>query len=249
MTEPLKEERRTGSERRRPFETYDLTVEIADLVTPRNKHLRFRLPKGKEIHFEAGQFVQMFIPDNGKTRRTSYSLASSPEHREYFELCVTLVDGGKSSTFLHGLKVGDRIQGLGPLGKFRNPGDREPVFIATGSGIAPFRSMIYDLVHRGYKGSMHLIFGNRFEPDIIYRKEWEDLAKKSANFKPLFTLSRDQNWTGPRGYVQDKILGVIPDATSKNFFICGLNNMITAVQDKLLSMGVPQNQILFERYD
>jgi ferredoxin-NADP reductase len=101
LTEPLKEDRRTGAERRRPFETYDLVVEAADLITPRNKHLRFRLPKGKELHFEAGQFVQMFIPDNGKTRRTSYSIASSPQHNDYFELCVTLVDGGKSSTFLH----------------------------------------------------------------------------------------------------------------------------------------------------
>src|SRR5262245_7699528 len=121
---------------KRTFETYDLTVEVADLVTPRNKHLRFRLPPGKELVFKAGQFMQMFIrlPER-QIRWTSYSIASSPQHKDFFELCVTLVDGGKSSTYLHGLKPGDKVQGMGPLGTFHFVEDgRDSVFVATGSG-------------------------------------------------------------------------------------------------------------------
>ena len=95
---------------KRAFETYDLAVEEAVSVTPRNKHLRFRLAPGKELHFKAGQFMQMFIPlPDGKIRRSSYSIASSPKDAGVFELCVTLVDGGKSSTYLHNLKPGDKI--------------------------------------------------------------------------------------------------------------------------------------------
>jgi ferredoxin-NADP reductase len=146
---------------KRTFETYDLTVEEAASVTPRNKHLRFRLPAGKEIHFKAGQFIQMFIPlPDGKIRRTSYSIASSPKNVGFFELCVTLVDGGKSSTYLHNLKVGEKIQGMGPLGTFHFIEDgKDSVFVATGSGIAPFRSMIHDQLEKGTKNTLYLVFG------------------------------------------------------------------------------------------
>jgi ferredoxin-NADP reductase len=235
---------------KRAFEAFDLTVEVSESVTPRNKHLKFRLPPGKELHFKAGQFVQMFIPlPDGKTKRTSYSVASSPKDATSFELCVTLVDGGTSSPYLHKLKVGDMIHGMGPLGKFHFEEDgRDSVFVATGSGIAPFRSMIQDQVERGTRGELRLIFGNRFEDDIIYRKEWEDLARTQPRFKPLFTLSR-ADWKGPKGYVQDQIEGFVPDPKSRNFYICGLKNMIDAVEQKLQALGVPPAQIHFERYD
>lgn len=235
---------------KRTFETYDLTVEEAESVTPRNKHLRFRLQAGHEIHFKAGQFIQMFIPlPDGKTRRTSYSIASSPKNTNFFELCVTLVDGGKSSTFLHSLKKGDKVQGMGPLGTFHFLEDgRDSVFVATGSGIAPFRSMIHDQLEKGAPISQYLVFGNRFEEDIIYRREWEELAQKNPRFKPLFTLSRAP-WAGAKGYVQDKIEGFVPDLAGKNYYICGLKNMIDAVEQKLLALGVPKEQVHFERFD
>lgn len=247
MTEPT-----PTQEKKRAFDTYEVTVEQADLVTPRNKHLRFRLPAGKELNFKAGQFMQMFIPTaEGKPRRTSYSIASAPTHKEYFELCVTLVNGGTSSGFLHALKKGDKLQAMGPLGTFTFKDEgRDSVFIATGSGIAPFRSMINDLLEKKTSLNLYLVFGNRYDPDIIYQKEWEALAKAHPNFKALFTLSRGTDaWKGERGYVQEKIAGFVPDLAGKNFYICGLVNMINAVQEKLLSLGVPKERIHFERYD
>ncbi|MBI4395805.1 MAG: FAD-dependent oxidoreductase [Elusimicrobia bacterium] len=239
------------AERKRAFEVYDLVVEKTEDLTPRNKGLRFRLPPGKELNFKAGQFAQLFVPHNGKIRRTSYSIASPPRHKDFFDLCVTLVPGGASSTYLHAMKAGDRIQAMAPLGTFSIKDEsRDFVFIATGSGIAPFRSMIHDLLDRNTTRTLHLIFGNRFEEDILYRREWEDLAKEHGRLKVLFTLSRaDSKWPGERGYVQEKIAGFIPDLKEKNYLICGLVNMINAVQDKLLSLGVPKGQIHFERYD
>jgi ferredoxin-NADP reductase len=204
-----------------------------------------------ELHFKSGQFMQMFIPlPDGKIRRSSYSIASSPTHTAFFELCVTLVDGGKSSTYLHGLKVGDKIQGMGPLGTFRfdEASGREPVFVATGSGIAPFRSMIHEQLEKGASKTLRLIFGNRFEEDIIYRKDWEALAAQKANFKPMFTLSRAA-WNGPKGYVQDHIQAFVLQPAEKDYYICGLKNMIDAVEQKLLSLGVPKERIHFERFD
>ncbi len=236
----------------RSFETYETTVDAADLITPRNMHLRFRLPAGKSIHFKAGQFIQVFIPQEGdKPRRTSYSIASHPHNTEFVELCVTHVEGGRSSTYLHSLKVGDKVTLMGPLGKFSlpDPFHRDAVFIATGSGIAPFRSMINDLIEHKTPRMLYLVFGNRFDEDIIYKNEWDALAAKNENFKALMTLSRPKLWTGAKGYVQEQIAGFVPDPAQKDFFICGLSNMINDVQSKLLSLGVPKEQIHYEKYD
>lgn len=239
-----------GPEKKRAFDTYDLVVRSTEEITPRNRHIRFDLQGGKTLSFKAGQFAQIFVPHEGKIRRTSYSIASSPQHVDHFELCVTLVDGGVSSTFLHGLRPGDRVQAMAPLGTFTLKDEsRDMVFVSTGSGVAPFRSMIQDQLAKGTKRNLYLIYGHRYEPDLLYRREWEETARRSPNFKALFTLSRDTAWTGPRGYVQEHIEKFVPAPREKNYFICGLNNMITAVNDRLLSLGVPKEQIHFERYD
>ncbi len=240
------------SHHERAFDTYETTIEIAKMVTPRNIHLRFRLPAGKTMHFRAGQFVQVFVPQSDKPRRTSYSIASGPQHQDFFELCVTHVEGGKSSTFLHSLKVGDKVTVMGPLGKFGMPEPlpRDAVFIATGSGIAPFRSMIEDQLAKKTPHKLNLLFGNRFDEDIIYKSDWEKLATENKNFRYFFTLSRPtEKWKGSKGYVQEKISGFVASPKDNDFYICGLSPMINAVQEKLLSLGVPKEQIHFEKYD
>ena len=238
--------------RERAFETYDTIVEIAELKTPRNIHLRFRLPEGKHMKFKSGQFVQVFVPQPDKPRRTSYSIASAPQNTNFFELCVTWVDGGKSSTYLHSLKVGDKVTVMGPLGKFTQPDPlpRDVVFIATGSGIAPFRSMIHDQIARNSPRKLNLIYGNRHDQDIIYKHDWEQLALENANFRALLTLSRPSDqWAGAKGYVQEKIADFIHQPKENDYYICGLSPMINAVQERLLSLGVPQDQIHFEKFD
>ena len=241
-----------SAEKKRAFDTYETTVSKIEELTPRVKGIRFDLPAGKTMEFQAGQFIQIFIPTPEKVRRTSYSIASAPHHSTFFELCVTLVDGGISSSHLHKLKSGDRIQAMGPLGRFTmvTPDRRDVVFIATGSGVAPFRSMIQDLYEKKSDRDVYLVFGNRFENDIIYRKEWDELAARWPRFKRLFTLSRpDASWNGRKGYVQEAVADFVPDLVKKDFYICGLVKMIDAVTEKLLSLGVPKEQIHFERYD
>lgn len=240
------------AQKKRPFETYETTIsEVVDL-TPRNKGIRFQLPQGKSVQFKAGQFFQVFSPlSDDKTKRTSYSIASPPQQTESFDLCVTLVEGGKASTFIHNLKVGDKVTAMGPLGRFTlpDPLTRDLVFICTGSGIAPFRSMIIDLLHRKVTQNLYLVFGNRYDDDIIYHEEWQKFAKENANFKVLFTLSRPEKWTGEKGYVQEKVETLVPNVKECQYFICGLTNMINAVEEKLQTLGVPKDQIHFERYD
>lgn len=242
----------TSTENTRTFETYDATLTKIEFLTPRVKGLRFQLPAGKLINFRAGQFVQMYIPTPEKVRRTSYSVASAPFDHDHVDLCVTLVRDGVSSNYLHKMKEGDKIQMMGPLGRFTLPEalPRDIVFVCAGSGVAPFRSMILDLLHNKTDKNVYLVFGNRYEHDIIYRNEFQALEGKHDNFKKLFTLSQgDSNWTGQRGYVQDKLVDFIPNPAQKDFYICGLVKMIDGVVEKLQSLGVPKEQIHYERYD
>jgi len=239
-------------ERKRAFETYQTTVSLTESLTPHVKRIHFQLPAGATMTFRAGQFVQIFVPTADKPRRTSYSIASPPYESTFFELCVTLVDGGVSSTFLHNLKVGDSVQAMGPLGRFTlpDPLPRDIVFIATGSGIAPFRSMILDLVHRNAPQKISLVFGNRFDNDILYKTEWEELERQNTSFRKRFTLSRPhETWTGKKGYVQDALADFISSPAEKDYYICGLVKMIDGVAEKLQQMGVPKEQIHFERFD
>lgn len=240
------------SPRPRPFHEYETRVERIDELTPRVRGVRLRLPPGKRMIFQAGQFVQIFVPRGDDVRRTSYSIASSPTNGHSLELCVTRVEKGASSHFLHGLKTGDRVRALGPLGRFVLPPapPRDLVFVATGSGIAPFRSMIRFLFDKGTRRNVYLVFGNRFEEDIIYRSEWEALARERPDFHPRLTLSRPGSaWSGAHGYVQDQIARFVPEPKEKDFYICGLREMIDAAADKLTGLGVPAGRIHFERYD
>ncbi|MFN0118665.1 MAG: ferredoxin--NADP reductase [Elusimicrobiota bacterium] len=236
----------------RVFDTYDVIVEETIDLTPRVKGIKFKIPAGKTLHFKAGQFVQIHIPQPEKPRRTSYSIASSSQYENFFELCVTLVQGGISSPFLHGLKVGQTIPMTGPLGKFILPDPilRDAVFIATGSGIAPFRSMIQEMIFKKLPQQIYLIYGNRFTDDIIYKNEWDQLQLSNPKFHVEYTLSKpDSTWKGEQGYVQDKIQNFIPQPAAKDYYICGLVKMIDAVVEKLTSLGVPKEQIHFERFD
>ncbi|OVE77088.1 hypothetical protein BVX98_03665 [bacterium F11] len=239
-------------QRTRPFEMYETRVESIDNLSPRNVNVRFQLPQGKEKYFKAGQFVQIFVPREGdKPRRTAYSIASPPQLTDSFELCVTRVDGGVSSGYVHQLKKGDKVTVLGPLGRFTLPDNlpRDVVFIATGSGIAPFRSMVNDLLYKETDKNVYLLYGNRHDDDILYQKEWEKLASTEKNFKLYLTLSQPKNWTGPKGYVGSKIEEFIPNLKEKDYYICGLSTMIDSVKDKLRELEVPDSQIHFEKYD
>jgi CDP-4-dehydro-6-deoxyglucose reductase, E3 len=232
--------------------TYDATLTRIEDLTPRVKCIHFDLPPGQKIDFKAGQYAQILIPTPDKVRRTSYSIASPPQQATSLEFCVTAVQQGVASPFLAYFVEGARLQICGPMGRFTAPENlpRDTVFIAAGSGISPFRSIILDQLKRNTPRRIVLIFGNRFEQDIIYRREWEILAKEHPNFRFEFVLSQPlAGWTGRRGYVQDALPEVVDDLRSKDFYVCGLRNMITAVVDRLQSLGVPKDQIFYERYD
>jgi ferredoxin-NADP reductase len=152
------------------------------------------------------------------------------------------------------MKEGDEIQCQGPFGDFiLRPPLRDTIFIATGTGIAPFRAMLHWLLvddsrHQGKQ--FWLVFGSRYEKDIYYHDEFSRLAVERSNFHYLPTLSRGgTDWQGLHGYVQEHVPKIVRARTDMQAYICGLDKMVSANRQLLKSLGWDRKSIHYEKYD
>ena len=216
------------------------------------RHFDLALESGKAIDFLAGQFVAVLCPKDGKVIRRAYSITSPPEERQRISLIIKLVQVGVVTNWFWSLKCGDRFRVHGPFGKFILPErmDFDIVFVATGTGIAPFRSMIQRVLRGGFRRKMWLLFGVRYESMIPYQEEWLELARQYSNFIYIPTVSRPSSeWKGETGYVQTKIEKFFSNPEGKRVYICGLNEMIQAAQEMCIRQGFRKDRISYERYD
>jgi NAD(P)H-flavin reductase len=130
---------------------------------------------------------------------------------------------------------------------------RDTIFIATGTGVAPFRSMLHWLLcdeSRHLGKHLHLIVGNRTEKDIYYHDEFLRLSAEHANFHYRPTLSRGgPEWQGLRGYVQEHVPAITQARSDMHAYICGLDKMVKANRELLKSLGWDRKSILYEKYD
>jgi ferredoxin-NADP reductase len=238
-----------------PFQTFTTHLIRTQALSALTKHLEFEIKGAARFGFVAGQWLSF------KTHKPyceeitrAYSIASPPGDDNRFALCLNRVQDGFMSNFLCDMREGDEIRCQGPFGDFiLRPPLRDTIFIATGTGIAPFRSMLHWLLAdpaRHQDKQSWLVFGNRTEDDIYYHKEFLSLASQHANFHYLPTLSRGgQEWQGLRGYVQEQVPGIVQGRRDMHAYICGLDKMIKANRDLLKGRGWDRKSILYEKYD
>jgi len=233
-------------------EYFDVTVgPIRDFGND-TKDFELLFDAGRTLRFIAGQFISVVLPRDGKVIRRAYSIASPPEEPNHLNLIIKRVEGGVVTNWFWTLKPGDRFQVHGPFGKFILPPqvDFDPLFIATGTGVAPFRSMIHSLLSAGFKGRMSLLFGARFETMIPYHEEFLELAHRHPHFTYLPTVSRPTPaWKGSSGYVQTQVEKLLANPAAVRVYICGLNEMIQPVQEVCWKAGLPKDRISYEKYD
>ena len=126
------------------------------------------------------------------------------------------------------------------------------LFVATGTGFTPLRSMLLAAVAAGATEPLWVLFGVRHEADLLYQDELSELAKAHPNVRVEVTLSRPgPGYAGRAGYVQTHVqdlLGQIPGAP--HVFVCGLERMVKAVRDVARKdLGLPRDRVHSERYD
>ncbi|MEO9050292.1 MAG: FAD-binding oxidoreductase, partial [Ginsengibacter sp.] len=160
----------------------------------------------ESFDFKAGQFVTLDLPihEQKNKRWRSYSIASWPEGSNVYELLIVLLEGGLGTTYLFNeVRVGSELTFRGAQGVFTLPEtiEKDIFFICTGTGIAPFRSMLnYMRLHNVSHQNLYLIYGCRTQEDLLYFDEMKCLEQEMENFYFMPTLSRE-SWDGHTGYV------------------------------------------------
>jgi len=230
-------------------------ITIVDHVheeVPAVKTIRFRFPQGHDFSFKVGQYVMVHAAKDGSEEATPYSISNLPSELEKtgcIELCVKHVEGGFASGYMHSLKKGGRVKISGPLGRFffAEPVENDMVFLATGTGVSPLRSMVRRAFEIGTKKEIWLFFGAREEREIIWREEFKWLAKNHPNFRYIPALSREQ-WAGETGYVQDVMKKKFSSYSGKDYYIAGVKPMVEEVMKLLQELGVPAERIHTEKF-
>jgi len=236
--------------------------------------------------FSAGQFAVLGLPPSaartavsereeeepaaGKLIKRAYSIASSSKAKEYMEFYVSLVPSGELTPRLFALQPGDRVwlspkaHGLFTLADV--PRDRHVVFLGTGTGLAPYMSMLRSELTCGTERHFAVLHGARHSWDLGYRSELMTLRQICDNFTYIPTISRPQEesaqWNGEAGYLQElwqrrslaEEWGFQPTPETTHIFVCGNPSMIEGMVEVLQAEGYAEHsrkepgQILVERY-
>jgi ferredoxin-NADP reductase len=240
-----------------PPPTFDVRLARSRMLSRNVRELAFERVDGSAFDFQAGQWVSLILPLPDGEGRRAYSIASPPGSSG-FSIAVTRVADGPGSTFLHELPESATLRAIGPQGFFTRPrGVRHPaLFIGTGTGVTPLRSMILDALAHGDDSPLYLLFGVRHPDDRLYLDELEELARRHPSFRFSFTLSQPpEGWSGRRGYVQTHVEELWSElastgAAAPHAYVCGLERMVGTVRDLLRKkLGVDRKQVHTERYD
>lgn len=219
-----------------------------------------QVPELTDFAFTPGQFVTLDLPIHEKPakRLRSYSIASWPDGTNTFELLIVLLEGGAGTTYLFNeTKEGSELTLRGPQGVFTlpDPLEKDLYFVCTGTGIAPFRSMVNHLhLHNIPHPQINLIYGTRTQRDLLYAAEMRALQAKMDGFRFLPTLSREE-WDGCCGYVHNIYESLVkekmngdPAPPPAHFYLCGWKAMIDEAKQRIQSLGYDRKAIHQELY-
>jgi NAD(P)H-flavin reductase len=222
---------------------------ITDITSLTNSVKLFTLEPETPLTFKAGQFLNLKFEDEGARHMKPYSIASSPQDLSRIQLCIKLVENGRTTPVLFNKEVGTEVQLMGGLGLFSiDKAEKEYlVFAGAGTGVAPLRSMIYELLAQGSEQKMELILGVRHEDEILFEKEFRELEENHSNFFFSPVVSRpSEDWQGKRGYVQHHFDHL--DAKKTQVFLCGLPRMIEDAKQQLYDLNFSPEYIHEEKF-
>ncbi|MDE1851249.1 MAG: hypothetical protein KGH69_00985 [Candidatus Micrarchaeota archaeon] len=227
--------------------------------TPEVLTVRFAPEDGVEMNFDPGMFVNITGVDRENKRylQKAFSIASDPAAPVMEFYIVKRPHVGTSlehtSHFVEAT-IGDGYYIKGPYGQFRfRPSENKKVlFVAGGTGLAPFVSMLRQIDRLKSGNDVDLLYSVKYPTEIIRKQELEQTAK-SINLKTTVTVTRPQpgdGWSGEIGHVNaDMIKRHSPDVVERTCYICGPPAFVKAVKDALTSLGVKPERISADVWD
>jgi len=238
--------------------THRYILKWSKMITPKVRHLAFSREDKASFSFVAGQFITLHIEGPTKILHRSYSIANTPQQDDTIEIACAYVEGGVATGLLFGMQVGDPILASGPYGLFVLKEERPAryLFIATGTGVTPYRSMLNDIKER-FKHShpeleVVLILGVRNSKELLFAEEFVAFAKANPRFKFYTCYSRE---TSPvtqsfehHGHVQDLLQSLNLAPLQDIVYLCGNPNMIDDTFNLLTGMGFEKKSVRREKY-
>lgn len=225
--------------------------------TPSVKTFRL-LPESGEgplpFTFVPGQFLNTAFWVGGARMIRSYSISSSPTHRDYVELTVRREPRGAVSRHIVDLlRVDDQVEAGGPVGKFTFNGTEADsiVLISAGVGVTPMMSITRYLTEQSWDGEIFYIFSCRYPADFMFEDELAALQERNPKLHVAVTVSKPEgtDWTGHRGRISKELLTeTVPDLPSRRIHICGPLAMMDATEAMLAELDVPAEQIKTEKF-
>ncbi len=239
---------------------FNATVVSIKDVTYDIKEVIFNLGE-EEINFQAGMYIQLVVPPYDKVKgftQRAYSMSSRPLDKHKVEVLIRLVPGGIATTYVHEhLKEGDAIDLVGPFGDFhRSDTDATMVCVAGGSGMAPFKSILQEMIDNKITNrDLWYFFGARSLRDMFYMEEMRALEAANPWFHFVPALSEPQeedNWTGDTGLITDVLDRYIKEkigvGTSMEGYLCGSPGMIEACNKVMTDNGIPLEKIYYDKF-
>lgn len=232
------------------------TVESLENLNHDIKRLRIALPEGEELDVIPGQYIQIETPKYKKTPDPvyrAYSIATDPHDRTHIDLVIRLVPDGICTTYVfEHMEAGQPITLNGPYGDFRlTDTEKDMVFIAGGSGMAPFLSMLAHIKNDHIERKTTYFFGARSKRDLICLDEMKAFEDSIPNFTFVPCLSQpmeDDHWEGETGLVTDVMKRHCPDLTQMEAYLCGSPGMCDASVAALTANGMPVENIFFDKF-
>jgi Na+-transporting NADH:ubiquinone oxidoreductase subunit F len=230
-------------------EVNDLTHDI--------KLFRFELLEPETIDFVPGQYIQFFTPAYEKSSEEvyrAYSIASDPQQNNIIDLIVRLVPGGICTTYMFDyLKPGDQATIIGPFGDFRLADtDSEMIFIAGGSGMAPFVSILSDMRNNQNPRKATYYFGANKVNELFFLDEMKKLQDELQNFKfvPVVASPEESdNWQGQTGLVTEVVAKDNENASACEAYLCGSPGMIDAsIKVLCQDLGVDEAKVYYDKF-
>ena len=217
--------------------------------------LKLQLPANDPFKYRAGQFVEFILRDGS---RRSYSMANAPHtiaDTSAIELHVRHLPGGKFTDHVFGaMKEKDILRVEGPFGSFflREDTDKPMVLLASGTGLAPIKSIVEHMIHIGSQRKAVLYWGCRSKADL-YAHDWAEAAVSrlpTLRYVPVLSEPKpDDGWTGRTGLVHQAVLHDLPNLMEHQVYACGAPIMVESAQrDFVVRAGLPDDEFYADSF-
>lgn len=196
--------------------------------------------------FLPGQYVNIGVPGTGEHR--SYSFSSAPGNNR-MTFMIKQVPGGLMSSWLGAAQTGQPLQMTGPLGSFYLRAVTRPLlFLAGGTGLAPFLSMLEVLAQQGTQQAVHLIYGVTRDQDLVMVDRLADYASRIAGFTYGTCVADPQTTHPQQGYVTQYMPAEVLHGGNVDVYLCGPPPMVDAVQKHFKTAGIAPASFHYEKF-